>query len=216
MEFQHGTHNITELIDTINSIYQEQDVREVDFIPSFEPPFVVCSQNCLGVSMKILKPLYQLAYQETLNICKKIEEIVNQPCNGDRLFTLFESGLKISQVVLTVKGDMPMAYHIRKQAILRKNTLLSGEIKFLTAIFSKHPKSPSGWDHRRWCLNEHMRIHGRNLLASEIETEKELCRISADKYLRNYYAWMHRFWLLQYMNDIQVRNLFNQFISVQR
>ena len=37
-----------------------------------------------------------------------------------------------------------------------------------------------------------------------VETEKELCKNMAEKYPKNYYAWMHRLWLLPQMNQYQV------------
>lgn len=210
---------IQQSIDEICCIYEKEDVREIDFVPSFEPPWIMFQEHCLGISMKLLKPLYKYSYQELLRICSDIKLARNNKFVHQELLTsLLSQGLRISQVVLSVKGDMPMAYNVKKQAILQDLSRLNREIKFLSSIFSKHPKSPSGWNHRRWCLTHHMLIHNRSaLLASEVETEKELCRIMTEKFPRNYYAWMHRFWLLQFMNDHQVRfrrnHLYTKLIS---
>eukprot|EP01033_Poteriospumella_lacustris_P013652 gene13652-9779_t len=47
---------------------------------------------------------------------------------------------------------------------------------------------------------------GAILLPSEIETEREICRRSADRYPKNYYAWMHRLWLLPSMTLSQLED----------
>jgi hypothetical protein len=38
------------------------------------------------------------------------------------------------------------------------------------------------------------------LTQSQIDTEKDLCTSNAESYPKNYYAWMHRIWLLQFMS----------------
>eukprot|EP01032_Pedospumella_encystans_P002036 gene2036-2383_t len=40
----------------------------------------------------------------------------------------------------------------------------------------------------------------------EVETERELTRVMAEKHPKNYYAWMHRLWVLQYMSKYQLED----------
>ncbi len=196
---------IQESIQTICRLYDTSDVVEVDFVPSSEPPYVLFDERCLGISMKILKPLYKYSYQRLMTLNERLKTATRSG-QLEKLKDIIVEGMTISEVALTVKGDIPVAYHLRKQGIMKSKNLITKELSFLSAIFTKHPKCPSGWDHRRWCLKQHMDRHERtSLLASEIETEKELCRVLAEKYPRNYYAWMHRLWLVKFMVDIQVR-----------
>jgi protein prenyltransferase alpha subunit repeat containing protein 1 len=195
----------------INRIFEECDVREVDFMPTLEPPYVLFVEHVLGVSMVLLKPLYRSVYQKlmallvTANDVKKASKwdsnVANQLVQQD----FWTTALRVTQVVLVVKGDLAVAYNIRKKALLHNPHLLCKEFNFSAAIFSKHPKSPSGWEHRRWCLKQHLQLRD-GLRIGETETEKELCRVMAEKYPRNYYAWMHRLWLLTFMTDDQVGN----------
>jgi protein prenyltransferase alpha subunit repeat containing protein 1 len=86
-------------------------------------------------------------------------------------------------------------------------------------LFSRHPKSPSAWQHVRWCYIQRLSLRddsseagkystwdrrGNYILPAELETEREICRRSAERYPKNYYAWMHRLWLLSQMNCMQV------------
>lgn len=90
--------------------------------------------------------------------------------------------LSLTRAVLVVRGDMPSALNARKMAIrlplwtfllnydrvhpyfggkesIRPNrhaaclALIEEELKLLDALFTLHPKSPSAWHHRRWCLS---------------------------------------------------------------
>lgn len=197
--------------DEICRIWTTEDVREIDFMPVLSPPYVLYAENTLGISMKVVKDLYLYAYQRFLSI---------SPENG----RLSDTGslMQASLVLLTIKADFPMAYNIRKTVLLKKDALerYGQEIQTLHTLFSRHPKSPSAWQHVRWCYLQRQRLRqslqkqietiwppGSVLLPSEVETEREICRRSADRYPKNYYAWMHRLWLLPSMTMAQVRPL---------
>ena len=99
---------------------------------------------------------------------------------------------------------MPMAYSLRKKVLSAQPVAAAAaELVFLQVLFTKHPKSPSSWEHRRWCL---LRVHSDGgagalaLPAAALAVETTLCAASAEAYPKNYYAWMHRKWLLAYMN----------------
>ena len=102
---------------------------------------------------------------------------------------------------------MPIAFNIRKRLVIHERLDVSTELRFLKMLFTKHPKSPSSWDHRRWCLRISLRqSHTEScqsamaLDSAAMLEERELCRHMADIYPKNYYAWVHRLWLLQFMD----------------
>lgn len=181
--------------------WKQNQIREIDFIPLTEPPYVVYAENTLAISMKIIKTLYLCVYQQFLALLalKNSQDTPSEELQNNLLDT--------SLAVLTIKGDFPMAYNVRKDILLMSLSLqtLGDEIQRLHAVFTKHPKSPSGWEHLRWCYQQRNKLRNRTyILDAEIETEKEVCRLSAERYPKNYYAWMHRLWLLRQMNNVQV------------
>lgn len=195
------------IVKEIDEIFLQQVVRFVDFMPTFTPPYVLFAENTLGISMKVLKPLYKQVYQQFTQVYHEWKSIEGTTDN-----VLHKTLLHISRIVLLIKGDLNFVYNARKAVLLQLPGMISAEIQFLAIVFSKHPKSPSGWDHRRWCLKQHMdRVHRNRLIESEIETERELCRDMAEKFPKNYYAWMHRLWLLSFMNLHQVSRANLQF-----
>ena len=101
------------------------------------------------------------------------------------------------------KNDLDLEGY--KKLIERGLCNVSMEIPLTALIFTRHPKCPSGWQHRRWCIAQ--RKHDgltRGLSCSEIESERELCKEMAEKHPKNYYAWVHRLWLLPFMLPNQV------------
>lgn len=120
--------------------------------------------------------------------------------------------LSLTRAVLVVRGDMPSALNARKMAIrmplwtflmnydrvhpsfggkesIRPNrhsaclVLLEQELSLLDALFTLHPKSPSAWHHRRWCLSfrEALRRSAapRHSCSKWMGTIASGCRISA-------------------------------------
>jgi protein prenyltransferase alpha subunit repeat containing protein 1 len=186
------------------TIFQMRDIVEVDFIPSAVPPYVVTKEQALGLSTSVLKPLYAHAYKYLCHWYTIIKDLVfNKQGLKEEVLNQLD---RYSLMVLMIKGDLAFAYTVRKTLLLEDKTKISKEIGICAAIFAKHPKSPSGWEHRRWCYRQ--RATTKTALApAEIETERELCKIMAEKYPKNYYAWRHRLWLLSHMTKFQVNTL---------
>jgi hypothetical protein len=199
-------------INIIKSLWETKLVLEIDFIPTDSPPFILFESNVIGISMKIVKQLYMEIYLQFMKDYVKFKE---NTADISRLQPLYVNSL----VLLTIKGDLFIAYNIRKQYLLSSLTLdiLNNEIQRIHAIFTRHPKSPSGWEHLRWCLtqklllkastrtnNSHIGSFTNTLNPNEVESERQLCTQSAEKYARNYYAWMHRLWLLKHFTIHQV------------
>jgi hypothetical protein len=198
--------DITSAIGDIKNILDSgNDILSLDFIPSFSPPFILYAEKTLGISYAVVKPMYKFLYQKVIQYvrCKETD--------------LTEDIDMLTKVVLFLKGDLNVFYNIRKQMILNDVSKLSNEFLFTALVFSKHPKSPSGWEHRRWCYKTRSTIRHRSsgtstvllqLSLPEVFTELELCRNMADKYPKNYYAWMHRLWAMQFLNFTQVKFFF--------
>lgn len=255
------------LIDQLFQYFFNEKVKEVDYMPSFQPPWIMLDEpsSTLGISMMILKQLYSYAYEETFNNLKILKNIkeknTNNTINEEDTINNNEEEISkyltkiyyLSYTVLAIKGDLFQIYNFRKEFLVYflslpspsfsiihpslassssnssiyniKLSILLKELSYLSAVFTKHPKSPAAWEHRRWCIYErHSLLLERNkennnnknidelhnnkkdiqLSLMEIETEKELARIMASKYPKNYYAWTHRQWLLPYMNSVQL------------
>lgn len=110
----------------------------------------------------------------------------------------------LTRAILIVKGDTPLALGIRKELIACGHIPVNDELNFLKLIFPRHPKSPSLWQHRRWCLCYDCRGVIRRFDECELQIEVNLCSYLSDIYPKNYYSWVHRLWLLQFMNRDQV------------
>lgn len=181
----------------IDQIMDGHSIKEIGFMTTSQPPFVVSSEDNLGISVSVLKPLYKYALIELNRIVITGDD---QSC-----IMGITKLLSLSRLALLIKGDLPMAFKYRKLAMQNNHLDVRDEINFLSLLFTKHPKSPSGWFHRRWCLGVHCtRMNRTQLNLSEIETEREICRQMAERNPKNYYAWTHRQWLLLYMSDNQV------------
>ncbi len=170
----------------------DKHIDELGVILSNEPPFVVVIDHKLGVSMGILKPLFLL--------CKDLLE--TNLDSIDENYLKSKEMISFTRAILLVKGDFPPALSIRKKLIMYNFLSVDEELHFLAMIFSKHPKSPSAWYHRKWCLS-----HGRenvSLSSSTIAIECQLCSRNCDSYSRNYYSWNHRLWIASMMNIAQV------------
>ena len=216
---------MADLLEDLDSAFESDDaIDEIGIIMAPPPPNLVLIDHKLGLSYKILKPLFVYAISEfydTLKALKHDELRLSDPHTSDKV-------LRLTRATLVVKGDMPMFYNLRKQ-VLRANATIEAiekELSFLSLLFTKHPKSPSTWQHRRWCLNERyclrntVQVCGQKmepctlsgsdlklqLDTNEIQIELELCSRMSESYPKNYYSWTHRLWLLQFMDIVQLES----------
>lgn len=204
MSEYHDVSRNEEYIFSICALFQNDIVKEVDFVMLEDQSPILFMEHSLAISLLIIKELYKYSYQSFFEEYKEYKQSLNPTeFQIKRLFNL-------TLTCLIIKGDLAMAYNARKSLLLNPlnrnpGESIAREILILGAIFSKHPKSPAGWEHRRWCYQQRLLLSNRTkLFLSEIETEKEICYQSADKYPKNYYAWIHRHWLLQYFSNDQV------------
>jgi hypothetical protein len=201
------------LKDVDDAFTSDAMINELGIIMSSPPPNLILIDHKLGLSCKILKPLFSYAIDEFHSILNDVrygrKELSNMSVQDDIL--------RLTRAILIVKGDMPMAYNLRKQLLVSGPLLdVDNELLFLSFLFSHHPKSPSSWQHRRWCLNIRNSNNKCNkgdvevvipfLSDAEMNIELDLCTIMSEKYPKNYYSWLHRLWLLQGMNIVQLES----------
>ena len=184
-------------IDLVAALQSDPDIDEIGIIMTAPPPAVVVTEHKLGVSMGILKPLFLYAFSEFQPLVARVRSL---PTEGPEYRQESTRGMFLSTAILIVKGDIGLALNFRKEMIMSNMTSCENELKFLRMLFSRHPKSPAAWQHRRFCL-ERMMAAGTAL---DVAQEKELCRSMAELYPKNYYAWNHRLWLLSFMSQSQV------------
>ena len=168
-------------------------INELGFMYGYEGGNVVlvAEEHKLGISTKCLKPLFIYAMQKLRTTSH------SNPVNN------IHDTLSLTRAGLIVRGDNPFLLHIRKRLLLLKSSHFSAqeELHFLSLLFHIHPKSPSCWEHRRFCLRilypSTPSCQDILLPLSVVERELLLCERMAELYPRNYYAWMHRVWILR-------------------
>jgi hypothetical protein len=207
MELHLKETRMAEFLEQIDKIFHDSQVEEVGYMMDTEGPVVCYSDKNLGISTTIVKPLYKFALVKLSALTKRL--------NNYSTVTDFQDDLiSLSRILLIVKGDLPMAFKSRKLLIESSLLSIDYELRFLKTLFYKHPKTPSAWFHRRWCLELNRQRLGRvNFTFGEIETERELCRDLCERSPKNYYAWTHRQWLLSFMTNIQVILLHHIYIG---
>jgi len=196
------------IFNDINIIFNNDDnIDELGFIMD-KVPSTICIEHKLGMSLGSLKPLFIYCSNKLNEIMKKgiSSSSLDNNSNNDIIILLSQ----ITRGLLLVRGDYPPAFVYRKQLIILGKIIIDDELRFLNMLFTQHPKSPSSWQHRRWCLlkksNNNNNNNNNNSILSikELDNELLLCSTSAESYPKNYYAWMHRLWLLQYMDYIYI------------
>lgn len=174
-------------------------IDELGFMFGYEPSAIVLTEHKLGVSTKYLKPLFRY-------VSGRLRELLGVKAQvGQNWFLLHaEELVRLSRAALVVRADNPLALNLRKQ-LIESSTFLDAmaELHLLQLLFMVHPKSPSCWEHRRWCL---VRAYPVFPLPTEaLETELALTARMADCYPRNYYAWTHRLWMLPQLNQCMLQ-----------
>jgi hypothetical protein len=199
------------LADIDSAFASDPAIDELGVLMTATPPNLILIDHKLGLSYEILKPLFAYSLIEFYALSravKKAERNLSDSVVADKM-------LRLTRAALLVKGDMPMLYSLRKTVLLENHTsqTIGDELAFLGVLFTRHPKSPSSWHHRRWCLKELYSCRqlesgylvsgfatNLNLSATDLEVELSICTKMSESYPKNYYSWMHRLWLTQFMN----------------
>mmetsp|Transcript_5991 Transcript_5991/g.9885 ORF Transcript_5991/g.9885 Transcript_5991/m.9885 type:complete len:565 (+) Transcript_5991:926-2620(+) len=205
-----------EIVTLLDSVFTDRNVvshlDEVGITLDASLPQVINMEGKLGIAKTALKPIFVYAIPKLFSLLHSDSSTHNMGVECHKQL------ISVSRAVLLVKGDFPAAFNCRKLAIENGKLEVIDEIQFTALLFTLHPKCPSGWHHRRWCLARKFNVRvnmftasiqeistiSKTLSAGVIETERVLCSNMAEKHPKNYYAWLHRLWLLQFMKHHQL------------
>eukprot|EP01116_Phalansterium_solitarium_P005612 TRINITY_DN1740_c0_g1_i1.p1 TRINITY_DN1740_c0_g1~~TRINITY_DN1740_c0_g1_i1.p1 ORF type:complete len:488 (+),score=155.33 TRINITY_DN1740_c0_g1_i1:2057-3520(+) len=116
---------------------------------------------------------------------------------------LVRTALQATRALLLVNGDCYTALHARKRMVQAGYQPLADELRFVRLVLSKHPKSSDCWSHRRWLLDQALRL-GSPPMSSLFCGEAAVCGRVAELYARNYACWTHRMRLLPHASSDQL------------
>lgn len=205
------------LIDIDTAFADDPEIDELGIVMSSPPPNIVLVNHKLGLSYAILKPLFSHTLEHFYELVRAIKAAERHITN----VTVVDEVFRLTRAALLVKGDMPMLYNLRKSIVRGIGTIkcYDTELHFMGVLFTKHPKSPSSWQHRRWCLYGRYFLKEQtssdsmadadksmNLAPSEKSIEMSLCAKMSESYPKNYYSWMHRLWVLQFLNTEELES----------
>ena len=160
------------IIDVENAFSADPNIDEVGFVFEIPPEdafgsskSVLLIDHKLGINAKHLKTLYIYA----LNMMKDSIQLFGSghtaPQSSEGLgMNVLKTLLSTSRIVLLIQPNMPMALNVRKQLLvdtIRTCTNISKamgelekEVLLLDILLLKSPKSPSLWQHRKWCISQ--------------------------------------------------------------
>ena len=190
--------DMAELINCLDHAFLENEcIEELGLIMQSPPPSVTVVDNKIGISVHVLKLLFTHAIEELNNLMPSLKNCCMLQYDDLRAMKI----ASLSRAALIVRGDTPYVLNMRKSLIIQGKLSPLKELLFLSMIFTQHPKSSSGWYHRRFCLS--------NLpySAESFKSELELCNRMSDQYPKNYYSWLHRLWILQFLSIAQASKI---------
>ena len=195
-----------EILNEIDSAFEKDKIiDEIGIIAALKDDATDVSaiqlvEHKLGICSWALKPLLEYCLGKFFEAYHGIRK---EQIPVQSLSSLLKS---LTRAILIVKGDTPLALGIRKELISSGDITVIDELNFLKLVFPRHPKSPSLWEHRRWCLcHKSVQTSVEKCFDEcDLQIELNLCSYLSDIYPKNYYSWMHRLWLLQFMSEDQV------------
>eukprot|EP00736_Rhodelphis_marinus_P011400 Rmarinus@m.3577 len=188
------------VVAAVDAIFKsDPKIDELAFFPVLPDGFPSDAYHCdghifhyehkLALTYRIAKELIQEArdiYERLRGNCNAVEEL--QSC---------------SRAILLVNANAYYALNIRKRLVLARKLSPLEELRFVSLLLTKHPKSEEAWYHRRWVLQQlgFPDMSNPTLPTQEIMQEEiRICERVAALYPRNYYAWLHRQWLVSHMD----------------
>eukprot|EP00123_Amoebidium_parasiticum_P019879 comp35281_c0_seq1/m.47315 comp35281_c0_seq1/g.47315 ORF comp35281_c0_seq1/g.47315 comp35281_c0_seq1/m.47315 type:complete len:401 (-) comp35281_c0_seq1:76-1278(-) len=153
------------------------DIRSVFF----------CQEHKLGVPAWAAQPLASVAQR---TIFKHQAQILGDTVAPD---STVNSLLYATKVLLLIDADHYTAWNIRRRLTQKKHIDPQHELRFVSLVFSQHPKCGPAWVHRRWLLRLiYPEMKDGEEWTRILEKELETCRRVAELYKKNYFAWSHR------------------------
>lgn len=99
-----------------------------------------------------------------------------------------------TRVLLCYLTECLTSWNIRRHLVLSGVINPQEELQFLNMLHNLKPKSEQLFRYRRWILKQ------ENIENISISKELEICNRTAEKHFINYASWLHRRWLIQYLN----------------
>lgn len=209
------------LID--DSLKQGSDCQPSVLLPSlpaslvpFLPPHSSCpplllrrDEHALGVAFWAVPLLFRHSSQLLATLRQQpAEQLSAADC---------DSLMRATRTLLLVNADNATAWNARKRRLSsatsppQQSQSLSAELRFLSFLFSKHPKSSEAWAHRRWTAQRLMDREAEgaeetgDALLALLRSELSVVEMSAERYPKNYHAWLYRRWIVQQVDGRQRR-----------
>lgn len=101
-----------------------------------------------------------------------------------------------------------LQYQNRKTLVEDGFLSVEEDLKVSQLVLKRKPKNPENFVHREWLL---MYLSKKNRLTSEIlNQELEICLQAAHQYASNYYAWNHRYYIVNKFFRTDLNFLFDE------
>ncbi|XP_029850367.1 protein prenyltransferase alpha subunit repeat-containing protein 1 [Ixodes scapularis] len=176
------------LQDLGNVFKKEPLVKEFDVVPvsnsSCNRSPVVCVDGHLALGSWCVPHVYGYAYS-------RLVEARNNIVRHEK-----ESILGWSRLVILVNPDVQLAWNVRKELFLCKQTSFQEELQFSQLVLTRKPKCSEVFSHRRWLMEHNLRGFSSDRANVILQEELKVCLQAADRYRCNYYAWTYRIWLM--------------------
>ena len=219
---------MSEIVSCIDRLFSFQPIIDVGITTDLSLPPVICVEGHLGISIASTKQLFAFALT---GLGKLTASLRNS--NNDNTATITNTNINVnssstttyntitsnaieiaslSRALLLVKADNVMALNFRKQLVQLGLIPLADELHLSSLSLHLHPKHANSWHHRRWCLARTTKFELApssegcwGLGSQEMQDEElALCHLVAHNCPKNYYTWIHRLWVLQFMDEKQV------------
>ncbi|CAF0787051.1 unnamed protein product [Rotaria sp. Silwood1] len=100
----------------------------------------------------------------------------------------------LTRVLLCYVTECLTSWNIRRRLVLSNVINIQEELQFLDILSNLKPKSEQLFRYRRWILKQ------ENIHKISINKELEICDRTAEKHFINYASWLHRRWIIEYLN----------------
>lgn len=164
--------------DVFENVYDilTGDVNSIEFIVSEEN--ILLQEGHLGISFELLFSLFKYAETVFLKANSSLE------------------AEKASKILLMINADHYTAWNQRKQLLVNGDIVFPEELRFVSVLLTKHPKSGELWAHRRWVLSQ--------MNTFDPSEEIRISQKAAERYSKNYSAWTHRLWILKRLEHLLI------------
>ncbi|XP_002731215.1 protein prenyltransferase alpha subunit repeat-containing protein 1-like [Saccoglossus kowalevskii] len=132
------------LSDLSLAFTRDPSIDEVGFIPCPEAlqnrSPIILQEHKLGLESWCISLLYQYAYNELLQAREKTVRLVPSDLIG------------CTRAVLIINPECYTVWNMRKELVCSHKLDIAADLKFNGLIFTRQPKSPETFAHRKWLL----------------------------------------------------------------